>query len=315
MDFVYTNMFSTLKVGRVRYGLMLREDGHVMDDGTCARLGETHYVMTTTTAAAGQVMRHLEFVHQCLVPDLDVQFISVTEQWAQFAVAGPKSRELLNAILDEPIDGESWPFMACGEVSVGGMKGRLFRISFSGEHAYEIAIPARFGESLFEALLAEASEIGGGPYGMEALNVMRIEKGFITHAEIHGRVTAYDIGMGRMISAMKECIGKTAAARPGLVENREELVGLRPAGDVKMINAGAFGFEPNDEPVRQNQQGYTTSVGFSPDLGVLALGFVRNGRARHGETVKIVDHLRDVETLVEICDPVFLDPEGGRVRG
>ncbi len=315
LDFVYTNMFSTLKVGRVRYGLMLREDGHVMDDGTCARLGETHYVMTTTTAAAGQVMRHLEFVHQCLVPDLDVQFISVTEQWAQFAVAGPKSRELLNAILDEPIDGESWPFMACGEVSVGGMKGRLFRISFSGEHAYEIAIPARFGESLFEALLAEASEIGGGPYGMEALNVMRIEKGFITHSEIHGRVTAHDIGMGRMISAKKECIGKTAAARPGLVENREELVGLRPAGDVKMINAGAFVFEPNDEPVRQNQQGYTTSVGFSPDLGVLALGFVRNGRARHGETVKIVDHLRDVETLVEICDPVFLDPEGGRVRG
>jgi glycine cleavage system aminomethyltransferase T len=100
LDFVYSNMFSTLKPGRVRYGLMLREDGHVMDDGTTARMGETHYVMTTTTAAAGQVMNHLEFVHQCLRPDLDVALISATEQWAQFSVAGPKARELVNSVLD-----------------------------------------------------------------------------------------------------------------------------------------------------------------------------------------------------------------------
>jgi glycine cleavage system aminomethyltransferase T len=123
LDFVYSNTFSTLKPGRVRYGLMLREDGHVMDDGTTARLGETHYVMTTTTAAAGQVMNHLEFVHQCLRPDLDVALISTTEQWAQFSVAGPKARELVNSVLDEPIDNESFPFMACGEVTIHGIAG------------------------------------------------------------------------------------------------------------------------------------------------------------------------------------------------
>ncbi|MBV1927472.1 MAG: sarcosine oxidase subunit alpha family protein, partial [Rhodobacteraceae bacterium] len=203
LDFVYTNMFSTLKVGRTRYGLMLREDGFVMDDGTTARLSDTHFVMTTTTAGAGEVMRHLDFVQQVLRPDLDVSFISVTEQWAQFAVAGPKSRELLNDILDRPLTAEDWPFMACGEVIVQGIAGRLFRISFSGELAYEIAIPARYGDSLFRLLLAKSEGLGGGPYGMESLNILRIEKGFITHAEIHGRVTAFDIGMERMVSDKK----------------------------------------------------------------------------------------------------------------
>ncbi|MFV2053124.1 sarcosine oxidase subunit alpha family protein [Aliiroseovarius sp. YM-037] len=316
LDFVYINTLSTLKVGRTRYGLMLREDGHVMDDGTTARLGENHYVMTTTTAAAGQAMRHLEFVHQCLRPELDVRMISVTEQWAQFAVAGPKSRDLLNGLLDVPIDNESWPFMACGEVSISGVDGRLFRISFSGEHAYEIAFPARYGDALFRELVARAEGLDGGPYGMEALNVLRIEKGFITHAEIHGRVTAFDIGMERMISAKKDCIGKTAAARPGLVEeDREQLVGLKPVGTVKQLTAGAHLFNEADEAVRVNDQGYITSVGFSPTFGCfLGLGFLKRGRARHGEVVRMVDHLRDVETLCEVCDPVMHDPSGEKVR-
>ena len=317
LDFVYTNMFSTLKVGRVRYGLMLREDGHVMDDGTTARLGEHHYVMTTTTAAAGQVMKHLEFVTQALRPEWDVAMISVTEQWAQFAVAGPKSRELLNGILDKDLTDEDWPFMACGEISVAGVKGRLFRISFSGEHAYEIAVPARFGDSLFRLLVARAEAMGGGAYGMEALNVLRIEKGFITHSEIHGRTTAYDIGMERMVSAKKDCIGKTMAARPGLMDpERERLVGLKPAGASKQITAGAHLFNPGDEAVRVNDQGYVTSVAFSPTLGTnIGLGFLKRGPERYGETVKLVDHARGVETLCEVVNPVFFDPEGGRVRG
>ena len=134
-----------------------------MDDGTTARLGENHYLMTTTTAAAGQVMRHLEFVHQCLVPWMDLRFVSVTEQWAQFAVAGPGSRSLLNDVLDAPIDWDAWPFMSCGPVTVGGVGGRLFRISFSGEHAYELAVPARFGESLFRDLVARAEGWAGAP--------------------------------------------------------------------------------------------------------------------------------------------------------
>ncbi|WP_120501787.1 sarcosine oxidase subunit alpha family protein [Roseovarius sp. EL26] len=317
LDFVYTNTFSTLKVGRVRYGLMLREDGHVMDDGTTARLSETHFVTTTTTAAAGQVMRHLEFVQQCLVPQMDVRFTSVTEQWAQFAVAGPQSRDLLNDVLDSPIDDDSWPFMACGEMSVGGVKGRLFRISFSGEHAYEVAVPARYGESLFRILMTKAEALGGGAYGMEALNVLRIEKGFITHAEIHGRVTAFDIGMGGMVSGKKDCIGKGSATRPGMVEeSRERLVGLKPVGEVKELIAGGHLFDKDAEAVSANDQGYITSVGFSPTLGHnIALGFLKNGPARHGEVVRMVEHLNGVEALCEVCHPVFFDPEGGRTRG
>ncbi len=317
LDFVYINMFSTLKEGRVRYGLMLREDGFVMDDGTTARMGPNHYVMTTTTAAAGQVMRHLEFVTQALHPEWDVRIVSVTEQWAQFAVAGPKARDLLNDLLDAPIDNDSWPFMACGPVSVQGVEGRLFRISFSGEHAYEVAVPSRYGDSLFRTLKARAEAMGGGAYGMEALNVLRIEKGFITHAEIHGRVTAGDVGMARMMSQKKDFVGKTMAARPGLTEDgREQLVGLKPVGAVKQLTAGAHIYSDGEEPVRAHDQGYVTSVGFSPTLGhFIGLGFVQDGLMRRGEVLNMVDHLRGIQTRVELCDPVFFDPEGGRTRG
>ena len=317
LDFAYTNMFSTLKVGRVRYGLMLREDGHVLDDGTTARLGDQHFVTTTTTAAAGLVMRHLEFITQVLHPEWDLRLMSVTEQWAQFAIAGPKAREVLNELLDDAIDNETWPFMACGDVSIGDVKGRLFRISFSGEHAYEIAVPSRFGESLFKHLMTLAEGLGGGPYGMEALNVLRIEKGFITHAEIHGRVTAFDIGMERMVSGKKDCIGKTMAARVGLnEEDRERLVGFKPVGAVKQLSAGAHVFNAGEDATRLNDQGYITSVGFSPTLGhFIGLGFIQGGMKRVGETMRMVDHLRELDTQVEICSPVFFDPEGGRARG
>ena len=317
LDFVYTNTFSTLKEGRVRYGLMLREDGHVMDDGTCARLGKQHFVMTTTTAAAGLVMRHLEFVTQALHPEWQVSFTSVTEHWAQFAVAGPKARDLLNDVLGKAIDNDSFPFMACGAVEVAGVAGRLFRISFSGEHAYEVAVPARYGASLFDALLSKAQALGGGAYGMEALNVLRIEKGFITHAEIDGRTTAFDIGMARMVSEKKDCIGQTMAARPGLREaDRPQLVGLKPVGAVKQLSAGSHLYDRGAEALRTNMEGYVTSVGFSPELGsMIALGFVARGPQRHGEVIRMVDAMRGLEAEVEICHPVFVDPEGGRVRG
>lgn len=317
LDFVYINRFATLKEGRVRYGLMLREDGCVMDDGTTARLGPNHYLMTTTTAAAGQVMRHLDFVTQGLRPDLDVRFTSVTEHWAQFAVAGPKARDVLNAVLDRPIDPEIWPFMACGAVQIGRISGRLFRISFSGEHAYEVAVPARYGSSLYQTLLAEAQMQGGGAYGMEALNVLRIEKGFLTHAEIHGRVTAFDVGMGRMISPAKDCVGKVMAARPGLVDPaREQLVGLKPTDPDTALPAGAHLYYDGAKPIRENNQGYITSTCYSPtEKSVLALGFLKSGRARHGETVRCVDALRGVDVTCRVCDPVFHDPEGEKMRG
>ncbi len=313
LDLVYTNTFSSLALNRVRYGLMLREDGFVMDDGTTARLGENHYLMTTTTAAAGQVMRHLDFVHQTHCADWDVRFISVTESWAQFAVAGPKSRALLNAVLDQPLD--EFPFMACGTVQLGGVSARLFRISFSGEEGYEIAVPTRFGESLFRDLVAKAETMGGGPYGMEALNVLRVEKGFITHAEIHGRTTAYDIGMEKMVAAKKDCIGKTMAARPALVgPERQQLVGLKIATGTPPCS-GAHLFTPGDKVGREESQGYITSFAHSDLMGAcLGLGFLKNGRARHGEKIRIVDHLRGLDLTAEVCDPVFHDKDGEKLR-
>ena len=310
LDLVYTNTFSTLPVGRVRYGLMLREDGMVLDDGTSARLGENHYLMTTTTAAAGLVMRHLDFVHQAFCADWQVRFISVTESWAQFAVAGPKARALVNSFLEVPVE---MPFMGVAPVRIGGVDGRLFRISFSGEEGYEIAVPTRFGETLFRDLVARAETMGGGPYGMEALNVLRIEKGFITHAEIHGRVSAHDIGMEKMVSAKKDCIGKAAAMRPGLWgPEREQLVGLRASDP---ISAGAHLFMPGSEVHRETDQGYVSSVGWSPTMDCwLGLGFLKDGRARVGGKVRLVDHLRGMDVICEVCHPVFHDPEGEKLR-
>ncbi len=313
LDLIYCNTYRTLPVGRVRYGLMLRADGYVLDDGTTARLGENHFLMTTTTAAAGQVMRHLDFIQQSECADWDLRFVSVTESWAQFAVAGPMARALLNGYLDQPIS--DFPFMAVGTVQIGSVTARLFRISFSGEEGYEIAVPTRYGEALFRDLVARAETMGGGPYGMEALNVLRIEKGFITHAEIDGRVTACDIGMEKMVSAKKDCIGKLAALRPGLMgPERAQMVGIRPLG-AEAITSGAHLFVPGKDLTRENSQGYTTSVGFSPMFGKhLALGFLTNGRARIGERIRVVDRLRGIDVLAEVCDPVFHDKDGGKLR-
>ncbi|WP_126977073.1 sarcosine oxidase subunit alpha family protein [Frigidibacter oleivorans] len=315
LDFVYTNTMSTLSPGRVRYGLMLREDGMVMDDGTCARLGEGHFLITTTTAAAGQVMRHLDFVAQALRPDLDLRAISVTEAWAQFAVTGPKARRLLDGILDQPLD--EMAFMACRDVQLHGVAARLFRISFSGEEGYEVAVPARYGNALYRDLVARAEAMGGCAYGMEALNVLRIEKGFLTHAELHGRTTAFDLGLQGLMSRKKDFIGRAASERPGLSgPDRQQLVGLKATGRGDAVLAGAHLFPQGAEPVPMNDLGYVTSACWSPTLGLsIGLGFLRDGRTRHGERLQLLDSLRGVDVTVEVTAPVFYDPDGVRMRG
>ncbi|MGZ9812251.1 sarcosine oxidase subunit alpha family protein [Pseudoroseicyclus sp. H15] len=314
LDFVYTGAMSTLKPGRVRYGLMLREDGMVMDDGTCARLGESHYLITTTTAAAGQVMRHFDFVSQVLRPDLDASYTSVTEAWAQFAVAGPQARALLRTLVEERELLEI-PFMGVAPVTVMGVEGRLFRISFSGELGFEIAVPVARGAALWRLMVAQAESLGGGAYGMEALNVLRIEKGFLTHAEIDGRATAYDVGLQGMMSIKKDFIGRAAASRPGLLDpNRERMIGLKPV-DGAALHAGGFLFARGAAAERVNAEGYVTSACHSPTLGRdIALAFLRNGPERLGEVVRFVDHLRGTEALCLVCDPVFFDQSGGRMR-
>lgn len=315
LDRIYANMISSLQVGRVRYGLMLREDGFVMDDGTVARLDADHFLLTTTTGAAGAVLSHLEFAGQCLWPDLDVQISSVTEHWAQIAIAGPKSRELLAFLGD--ISNDALPFMACKPVTVDDIDARLFRISFSGELAYELAIPARYGDALMRALARGAETLGGGIYGLEALNVLRIEKGYLTHAEMDGRMTAGDLGMGAMLSGKKDFIGRVASQRPALLApDRAQLVGLRPIGSVKQILGGALMFDVGAQPVRENMQGHVASACFSPTLNsMIAMAFVKAGRARIGDEIRAVDSLRGVDTRCEIVSLPFYDAEGGVLHG
>ena len=223
VNLVYANGFAKLPVGKTRYGLMLREDGFVMDDGTTARLGENHYVMTTTTANAVLVYRHLEFCRQGLWPDLDVQLISTTEQFAQYAIAGPNARNLLNMIIDNGVDisDAAFPFMACGEISIcNGILARLFRISFSGELAYELAVPARYGDALIRLLMDIGQPLDITPYGTEALGVMRIEKGHPAGNELNGQTSAHHLGMGKMLNPNKEFSSvKIMAMRPELTRD------------------------------------------------------------------------------------------------
>ncbi|MFY0614330.1 MAG: sarcosine oxidase subunit alpha family protein [Hyphomicrobiaceae bacterium] len=316
---VYANAFAKLAVGRVRYGLMLREDGMVMDDGTTARLGERHYVMTTTTANAVDVFRHLEFCRQCLWPEMDVHLISATEQWAQFSIAGPKSRALLEKIVDDGIDisNDGFAFMACAEITVcNGVPARLFRISFSGELAYEVAVPARYGNAMMRTLMTAGQEFDAVAYGTEALGVMRIEKGHAAGNELNGQTTARDLGLGRMASTKKDYIGHVLARRPEL--NRDDgltLVGFRPVDRSETLSAGAHFIAVDAEHTLENDEGYMTSVAYSPTLGhSIGLGFIKRGGERIGDTVQAVDLVRDNIVDVEIVSPHFYDAEGERLR-
>lgn len=316
---VYANGFAKLPVGKTRYGLMLREDGIVMDDGTAARLAEDHFVVTTTTANAVPVYRHMEFVRQCLFPDLDVQLISTTEAWAQYAVAGPNSRKLLQKIVDPEFDisNEGFPFMACGEITVcGGLRARLFRISFSGELAFEIAVPTRYGDALMRRLMEEGKEFDVVPYGLEALGVMRIEKGHAAGNELNGTTTANNLGMGRMVSKAKDSIGSKLSERPGLNEaDALKLVGLKPVNPDDKVVAGAHLMTKGTPVDAAHDQGYITSACFSPNLGFhIGLGYLKSGDTRIGEIIRLVSPLTGVDHEVEVVSAHFVDPEGERLR-
>ncbi|MBU2963022.1 sarcosine oxidase subunit alpha family protein [Citreicella sp. C3M06] len=312
---IYCNAMASLKVGKVRYGLMLREDGFAYDDGTCARLGEQHYVVTTTTANAGLVYRQMEFARQCLWPDLDVQLISTTDAWAQIAVAGPKSRELLSRVVEADLSNEAFPFMACAETRVCGLRARLFRISFSGELAYEIAVPTRYGNALMARLMEVGADLGVTPYGTEALGVLRIEKGHATGAELNGQASAQMLGMGRMVSTKKDSIGAVMSRREGLMADTRRLVGLMPQDPQARILAGGHLFAPEAERKTETDLGWVTSACWSPHLNsYIALGFLTDGEARLGETVIVANPLEGDEAPCKIVSPHFIDPEGGRLR-
>lgn len=315
---LYCNGFAQLDVGKARYGLMLREDGIVMDDGTTSRLAADHFFMTTTTANAAKIMTHMEFCHQALWPELDVQYVSVSEQWAQMAVAGPKARPTLQKIVDDVIlDDITFPYLAAKEISIlGGITARLFRISFSGEHAYELSVPADYGNLVARALMQAGEEFGITPYGVEALSVMRVEKGHVAGGELNGTTTADDLGLGRMMSTKKDYIGRMMAGREGLTaKDRQVVVGIRPVDKADRIRAGSHLLKKDDKPSLAGSQGYITAVAYSPTLGYwLGLALCANGRQRHGEIVKVFDGIRNIHMYAEICDPMHYDKENKKLH-
>jgi sarcosine oxidase subunit alpha len=318
LDRVYINTFSTLPVGKTRYGVMLREDGFVLDDGTTARLGADRYIMSTTTANAAKVMQHLEHARQVLWPELDVQLASVTEQWSQYSIAGPRSREVLERLLCDSLDvsNAAFPYMACAELRWGGRTARLFRISFSGELAYELAVPARYGDTTIRAIMAAGEPSGIVPYGLEALGVMRIEKGHVVGNELNGTTTAADLGFGRMMSKQKDFIGRVLSQRPALTDTqRAVLVGVKPVDRWAQLRGGAHLLTLRTEPTLENDQGHVTSAAFSPMLGQwIGLALLIRGKERVGERMRVYDPVRNGDYEADIVDPVFFDPEGTRLR-
>jgi glycine cleavage system aminomethyltransferase T len=290
-----------------------------MDDGTAGRLADDHFVVTTTTANAAKVYQHMEFVRQCLLPDADVQLISTTEAWAQYAVAGPNSRKLLRKIVDaeHDISNEGFPFMGCANITVcGGLRARLFRISFSGELAFEIAVPSRYGDALMRRLMAEGEEFDVVPYGTEALGVMRIEKGHAAGNELNGTTTALNLGMGRMVSKAKDSIGSRLSERPGLNEKDALIqVGVRPLDPDDKITAGGHLMQAGGPVDAAHDQGYVTSAAFSPEVGsMIGLAFLKRGADRLGERMRLVSPVTKSTVEVEIVSQHFVDPEGERVR-
>ena len=316
---IYSNPFAKVPVGRVRYGLMLREDGICYDDGTTARLAEDHFVMTTTTANAVLVYRNMEFARQCLFPDLDVHLISTTDQWAQFAIAGPNSRAVLSKIIDKvDMSNDGFPFMACSNITVcDGTPGRLFRISFSGELAYEVAVPVRYGDALIREIIKAGKEFDITPYGTEALGVMRIEKGHVTGAELNGQVTAFNVNMINMISIKKDSIGSVLSRREMMIaDDQIRLVGVKTVELSDSLASGAHFVAKGEKPTTKNDQGWIASVCYSPHFEQhIGLGFLEHGHERHGEIIRAWDGVRGTDILVEIVSAHMYDPEGGLQRG
>jgi methylglutamate dehydrogenase subunit C len=317
VDRIYCNNMVSLKVGAVRYGLMLREDGFALDDGACARLRENHFVVTTTTALAGQVYQHMEFARQCLWPELDVRLISTTDVWAQISLAGPNARRLLERVVDGvDVSNAAFPFMACAELTVcGGVRARLFRISFSGELAYELALPTCFGNALMAHLMTVGADLGVTPYGTEALGVLRIEKGHPGGNELNGQTTAQMLGLGAMVSAKKDSIGAVMSRREGLLRDPRILVGFQPVDPAAPVVAGSHLFAEGDAQTTKTDQGWISSACFSPHIGShIGLGFLARGKARIGEIVAAANPLQGQSSRLRVVTPHFLDPEGGRLR-
>ncbi len=318
LDRIYTNTFSTLKVGKCRYGLMMNELGFLSDDGVTARLADDHFIMHTTSGGADRIGAWLEEWLQTEWTNYKVFVTPVTEQWAQFAVAGPRARDVLSKLgPDFDISNEAFPHMSFKQGHFGGYPVRVYRISFSGEMSFEVATPANFGQGLWNAIMEAGDEFGLSAYGTEALHVLRAEKGYIVVGdESDGTVTPVDVGMEGMVSKKKpDFIGKRSLEQSFLKgPNRKQLVGLLTEDPTDVLPDGAYAVAAVKNKPPMEMIGQVTSTYMSPTLGrSIAMALIQNGRSRMGEVISFPLEGGKVMKAT-ITDTVFYDKEGGRIH-
>ena len=315
MDMMYTNMMCNLKPGKFRYGLMCSENGFLMDDGVVARWDEDTWLCHTTTGGADRIHAHMEEWLQTEWWDWKVWVVNATEQYAQIGVVGPNARNVLEKLGAAGIGNEDFPFMTFQDHTLAGIDARVYRISFSGELSYEVAVPAGQGRALWDALLEAGAEFGVMPYGTEALHVMRAEKGFIMIGdETDGTVIPQDLGLTWAISKKKEdFIGKRAQSREDMARpDRWKLVGLQTLNGATLPDGAYAVAEGVNANGQRNVQGRVTSTYHSPTLQRgIAMGLVLNGPDRMGETIEF-NKVDGTTIPARIVDPVFYDKEGSR---
>ncbi len=314
---VYTNAWMKLPVGKARYGLMLREDGIVMDDGTTTRISENHYHMTTTTAQAANVLSHLEYYLQIVWPELDVNVVSTTEQWAGAAIAGPKSRDMLSKLYpDLDVSNDALPFMGYKEADFFGLPSRIFRISFSGELAYEINVKSDHGMFMWEKMMEVGKEFGNQPYGTEALSTLRIEMGHVAGPELDGRTIPSDVSLNGLVSKKKDFIGKNSLGREAFnVESRQKIVGLIPIDRKSSIPEGSHIVQDQNAKLPNPKLGHVSSSCWSVENNnPFSLAIMKDGKNMIGKKFFAVSPLKNKSIEVEVISSHYVDPEGKRVR-
>ena len=314
---VYTNAWMKLPIGKARYGLMLREDGIVMDDGTTTRISENHYHMTTTTAQAANVLSHLEYYLQIVWPELNVNVVSTTEQWAGAAIAGPKSREMLSKLYpDLDVSNEALPFMGYKEAEFFGVPSRIFRISFSGELAYEINVKSDHGMFMWEKMMEVGKDFGNQPYGTEALSTLRIEMGHVAGPELDGRTIPSDVSLNGLVSKKKDFIGKNSLGREAFnVESRQKIVGLIPIDRKSSIPEGSHIVQDQNAKLPNPKLGHVSSSCWSVENNnPFSLAIMKDGKNMIGKKFFAVSPLKNKSIEVEVISSHYVDPEGKRVR-
>ena len=313
---VYTNAWSKLAVGKCRYGLMLNEDGMVYDDGVTTRLGENHYIMTTTTGGAANVLGKLEDYLQTEWPELDVYLTSVTDHFATISVCGPNSKKIIsNVIPDLDLSDENFPHMSFKNTKIGKINIRVMRISFTGEHSYEINIQANYANSVWEKCMEVGKDFNITPYGTETMHLLRAEKGFIiVGQDTDATMTPIDLQMDWIVSKKKyDFIGKRSLYRSDTIkDDRKQLVGLLTDNPNEILEEGAqIVADVNKSPIEM--LGHVTSSYYSPNLKKsIALGVVRGGKNMMGK--KLIIPMENKTINVTVADPVFLDKENKRLN-